>query len=73
MEMVLKKPNPGEKFDIKGKLIDQIKLTMVIDGYNAPITGATRHPLAMKGWTTTSRRRASDASRSSSMAEISCL
>lgn len=33
------KKGDGEKFDIKGKLLDQIKLTMVIDGYSAPITG----------------------------------
>jgi hypothetical protein len=39
VEMVLTKAEPGEKFDIKGKLYDNVKVRMVIDGYNAPITG----------------------------------
>lgn len=43
--MVLTKADPGEKFDIKGKLIDKIRVRMVIDGYNAPITGTTKPAL----------------------------
>jgi len=36
--MVIKKPD-GSQFDVEGKLYDEVKLTMVIDGYNAPLTG----------------------------------
>jgi hypothetical protein len=43
--MVMKKAN-GEKFDVKGKLFDEIRVEMVVDGYNAPLTGWWRpdHP-----------------------------
>ena len=42
--MVVKKPD-GQKFDIKGKLYDQLRLKMVVDGYNAPITGTRTQPV----------------------------
>jgi len=29
----------GSQFDVDGKLLDDVKLKMVIDGYNAPLTG----------------------------------
>jgi hypothetical protein len=38
VEFVIKKPD-GSQFDVDGKLYDDVKLTMVIDGYNAPLTG----------------------------------
>ena len=39
--MVFKKPD-GSQYDVDGKLYDEIPITMIIDGYNAPITGKKR-------------------------------
>jgi hypothetical protein len=38
VEMVIKKAD-GSQFDVDGKLYNEVKLEMVIDGYNAPLTG----------------------------------
>lgn len=49
VEFVIKKPD-GEPYDVDGKLFDQIQLKMVIDGYNAPITGGNFVDLVQKGY-----------------------
>jgi peptidylprolyl isomerase len=49
VEMVIKKPD-GSKFDVEGKLYDKVDLTMVIDGYNAPLTGGNFVDLVNKGF-----------------------
>ena len=36
--MVIVKPD-GSQFNIDGKLYDKVDLKMIIDGYNAPVTG----------------------------------
>lgn len=38
VEMIIKKAD-GSQFDVDGKLYNEVKLAMVIDGYNAPLTG----------------------------------
>ena len=38
VNMVLKRAD-GSQYDIEGKLYDSVDIDMVIDGYNAPITG----------------------------------
>eukprot|EP00804_Cyclotella_cryptica_P000888 CCRYP_001116-RA/>CCRYP_001116-RA protein AED:0.17 eAED:0.17 QI:0/0.66/0.5/1/1/0.75/4/189/364 len=49
VEMVLKKPN-GEPFDIEGTLSKEAKMTMVIDGYAAPVTAGNFVDLVQKGF-----------------------
>ena len=49
VEMVIKKPD-GSQYDVDGKLYDQVTLTMVIDGYNAPLTGGNFIDLVNKGY-----------------------
>lgn len=36
--MTFKKAD-GTQYDVDGKLYDQVDIRMVIDGYNAPLTG----------------------------------
>ena len=36
--MTFKKAD-GSQYDVDGKLYDQVDIRMVIDGYNAPLTG----------------------------------
>ena len=47
--MVLKKPD-GSQYNVDGKLYDKVELKMVIDGYNAPITGGNFVDLVNKGY-----------------------
>lgn len=49
VEMTIVKGD-GSKFDVDGKLYDDVKLTMVIDGYNAPLTGGNFVDLVSKGF-----------------------
>jgi peptidylprolyl isomerase len=49
VEFVVKRPD-GSAYDIEGKLYDQVKLKMVIDGYNAPLTGGNFVDLVNKGF-----------------------
>ncbi|EWM29410.1 peptidyl-prolyl cis-trans isomerase [Nannochloropsis gaditana] len=50
VDMVLKKGEAGEKFEIKGKLYDSIQVKMVIDGFNAPVTAGNFVDLVQKGF-----------------------
>eukprot|EP01041_Mallomonas_annulata_P000581 gene581-1123_t len=49
VDMVIVKADKG-KFDVDGKLYDQVQLKLVIDGYNAPITGGNFIDLVNKGF-----------------------
>jgi len=49
VEFTLKKPD-GEKFDIEGVLYPEAKMKMIIDGYNAPVTGGNFVDLVQKGF-----------------------
>jgi len=49
VDFVLKKGG-GEKFDIDGDLFDKAVLRMVVDGYNAPLTGGNFVDLINKGF-----------------------
>ena len=49
VELVLKKAD-GEKFDIEGTLFKEAKMKMIIDGYNAPVTGGNFIDLVQKGF-----------------------
>lgn len=49
VKFVLKKGG-GEKFDIDGMLYDKAALSMVVDGYNAPLTGGNFVDLINKGF-----------------------
>lgn len=50
VDMMLKKGEAGEKFEIKGKLYDSIQVKMVIDGFNAPVTAGNFVDLVQKGF-----------------------
>jgi len=49
VEFTLKKPD-GSNFDVEGVLSKEAKLKMVIDGYNAPVTGGNFVDLVNKGF-----------------------
>lgn len=49
VEMILKKPD-GSPFNVEGVLTKEAKLKMIIDGYNAPITGGNFVDLVKKGF-----------------------
>lgn len=49
VEMIFKKPD-GSQYDIDGTLYDEVKIAMVIDGYNAPISGGNFVDLIDKGF-----------------------
>jgi peptidylprolyl isomerase len=49
VQMVIKKPG-GAQFDIDGKLYDRVNLVMVVDGYNAPVTGGNFVDLVDSGF-----------------------
>lgn len=49
VEMVFTRPS-GEKFNVDGKNYDQVKISMVVDGYNAPLTGGNFVDLVNKGF-----------------------
>jgi len=59
VEMVVVKPD-GSKYDVDGVLYDQVTLTMVIDGYNAPLTGGNFVDLVNKGYYNKKRITRSD-------------
>jgi peptidylprolyl isomerase len=42
----------GSQYDVDGKLYDQVDIRMVIDGYNAPLTGGNFVDLVDKGYYT---------------------
>ena len=46
VNMVLKRAD-GSQYDIEGKLYDSVDIDMVIDGYNAPITGKNENHFYM--------------------------
>ena len=50
VEMTLKKGQPGEKFEVKGKQYETITVRMVVDGWNAPVTGGNFVDLVNKGF-----------------------
>jgi len=47
--MTLKKPD-GSEFNVDGKNYEQVELKMIIDGYNAPITGGNFVDLVNRGF-----------------------
>ena len=47
--MTIVKPD-GSQFNVDGKLYDKVNLVMVIDGYNAPLTGGNFVDLVNKGF-----------------------
>ncbi|CAN0402353.1 unnamed protein product [Ascophyllum nodosum] len=49
VEFLLEKPG-GEKFDVNGVLYDKVRLTMVLDGYTAPVTAGTIADLIQRGY-----------------------
>ena len=48
VEFVIEKPNKA-KFDVGGVLYDKVRLTMVLDGYTAPVTAGTIVDLIQRG------------------------
>ena len=48
VEFELKRP--GCKFDVEGKLYDELKLTTVVDGYTAPLTAGNFVDLVQRGF-----------------------
>merc|ERR1711871_209056 len=49
VNMVLKRGD-GSQYDIEGKLYDSVDIDMIIDGFNAPITGGNFVDLVNKGY-----------------------
>eukprot|EP01038_Epipyxis_sp_PR26KG_P006442 gene6442-8863_t len=49
VEMVIRRPD-NSQYDVDGKLYDNVKVTLVIDGYNAPITGGNFIDLVQNGF-----------------------
>jgi hypothetical protein len=49
VEMVIRKPD-NAPYDVDGKLYDKVTLHMVVDGYNAPITGGNFVDLVNRGF-----------------------
>jgi len=49
VEVVIVKAD-GSQFDVDGKLYDEVKLTLVLDGYNAPVTSGNIADLVVKGF-----------------------
>jgi len=49
VEMTFKKPD-GSQYDVEGRLYDSVTVKMVIDGYNAPLTGGNFVDLVSKGF-----------------------
>lgn len=45
---MIEKPNKA-KFDVGGVLYDKVRLTMVLDGYTAPVTAGTIVDLIQRG------------------------
>jgi len=59
VEFILKKPNNGV-FDVEGINYDTAKMTMIIDGFNAPVTGGNFVELVQKGFYTNMAIQRSD-------------
>eukprot|EP00871_Galdieria_phlegrea_P004498 jgi/Galph1/5049/GphlegSOOS_G3772.1 len=59
VEMIIKKDN-NAKFDLDGQLFDQGQLTLVIDGYSAPVTGGCFVDLVNRGFYNKSKAIRSD-------------
>lgn len=49
VEMVLRRPD-GSQYDVEGRLFDEVRLRMVVDGYNAPLTGGNFVDLINRGF-----------------------
>jgi peptidylprolyl isomerase len=49
VEMKIRRED-GSKFDVFGKLFDEVDLKMVVDGYNSPITAGNFVDLVNKGF-----------------------
>lgn len=49
VDMVIRRPD-NSQYDVDGKLYDKLTLHMVIDGYNAPITGGNIVDLVQRGF-----------------------
>lgn len=49
VELTLKKPD-GSKYDVEGRLFDKIKMQLVVDGFNAPLTSGNFVDLVHKGF-----------------------
>lgn len=49
IEMVVKKPD-GSQYDVDGVLFDKVRLKLVVDGYNAPLTGGNFVDLVSNGF-----------------------
>ena len=49
VDIVVNRPS-GEKFNVDGKNYDSVQLRLVIDGYNAPLTGGNFVDLVNKGF-----------------------
>jgi hypothetical protein len=49
VEMVIRKPDYSP-YDVDGKLYEKVTLRMVVDGYNAPITGGNFVDLVNRGF-----------------------
>ncbi|CAJ1962637.1 unnamed protein product [Cylindrotheca closterium] len=60
VEMVVKKAEAGAQFDVNGVNFPEAKMTMVIDGYTAPITGGNFVDLVNKGFYTNMAIQRSD-------------
>lgn len=45
---MIEKPG-GQKFDVRGVLYDKVRLSMVLDGYTAPVTAGTIMDLIQRG------------------------
>jgi hypothetical protein len=50
VQFTFRKGKDGEKFDLDGTLVDNIQVTMVLDGYTAPITAGNFLDLISKGF-----------------------
>jgi cyclophilin family peptidyl-prolyl cis-trans isomerase len=50
VEMVVKKGEAGEQFNVEGELFEKAVLRMVVDGYNSPLTGGNFVDLVNKGF-----------------------
>ena len=50
VEMLLKKAQAGDTFDVNGRTYPEARMTMVIDGYAAPVTGGNFVELVSKGF-----------------------
>mmetsp|Transcript_10499 Transcript_10499/g.25357 ORF Transcript_10499/g.25357 Transcript_10499/m.25357 type:complete len:444 (-) Transcript_10499:1637-2968(-) len=60
VEMVVKKAEAGAQFDVNGVNFPEARMTMVIDGYAAPITGGNFVDLVNKGFYTNMAIQRSD-------------